>query len=267
MKGVIKITGLLSFIIFTSCAKKDVTEQEKLEKKKDVELIEALSSLSSLEFDTFYTKVSTKYSDSSSSQSFKTTVRIKHDSLVNARVTFANIPIINSIISNDSVQITNKRDKCYLMESLTYIKKSFGVEFTHRNIEELFLGQAIGFDPEKKYYQTDDPYSYTLCSHRKKDIRKNERKDLREIVMYYTLSDDLSSLERIQIESPGDTTSIVINYLERETINEISVPVKTEVQIFTPRQEIVVSMHYKKTRMNEAETIHFVIPEDYEKCK
>ena len=267
MSGLNKIVILVLLVIITSCSKDSLPGNDKLPKVKDAELQEIMTSLVVRDFETYYAKISTKYTDSSTNMSFKTSIRIRRDSIVNATITYAGIPIMNSIISTDSIHLTNKREKCYILESLAFFKESFGVDFSYQNIEELFLGLPVGFDPEKKYFRTDDPYSYTLSSHRKKDIRKNERKDMREIIMYYTLSDDLQKLDRIQIESPGDSASIVINYLNRGMINNKSLPVNAEIKIYTPRQEIEIIMNFKKTRLNEVENIHFVIPEDYERCK
>lgn len=258
--------GILVGFVLISCSRKTLPEQEKLPKVKENELNEALEKIAQYDFSTFYTKMSTEYTDSSRHLSFKTSVRIIKDSLINAMITYASIPVVNSIVTKDSIRITNKRDKCYIEQSLIYFKESFGVNFTYQNIEELMVGKPVAYNPEEKYFQVDDPFNYVLSTHRKRDIRRNERKGEREIIMFYTLSNDLKTLKGMRIESPDDTTVVDIHYKEREWIDSLSFPSKADITIITPRQEIKVELDYKKVRINEGEEIHFVIPEEYEKC-
>ena len=70
---------------------------------------------------TFYTKVSTKYSDTSQNISFKTSIRLVKDSAVNALITYAGFPIYNSVVTPDSLILVNKRGKCYTKTKLNFI--------------------------------------------------------------------------------------------------------------------------------------------------
>lgn len=266
----LKIKSLLYcclLLLAVSCSPKNTEFVTKREKVKDAVLEQVLDSLHRQTAQHFYSKISTEYQDSSRKVSFKTSVRMVKDSVINTTITYANIPIINAIISPDSIKLSNKRDKCYVLQSLSYIKEQFGIEFSHKNLEELFLGLPIGFDPEEKYYQLNDDEGYTMTSHRKKDIRKNEKKDIKEITTTYVVTDDLRELKKIIINSPEDTTSIVLDYLSKELVDGMMMPAEVKVNVFTPKQEIKIELSYKKTRLNEEETIHFVIPEDYEECE
>ncbi len=255
-------------IVLTACSSaRNALDDEELPKQKDTELLAALDSLSNVSFDYFYSKVSTKYKDSAQNVSFKTSVRMVNDSAVNALITYARIPIINALVTPDSVKISNKRDKCFIGEDLNYFKQRFGVDFDYENVEELLFGKPVGFNPEEKYFRVNDPSAYTICSHKKRDIKRNERKDKREIITYYHLNKDLSNLASTQIISPEDSTMIQIDYVERELINGYMLPKLVDVTIYTPKQVIEVNFDYRKTRVNEPTQIHFVIPESYEKCK
>lgn len=259
---------VLTIGIFVSCSRNSVEGVvSKLEKKKDVELNSALDSLSSLDVSTFYSKISTKYKDSSQNASFKTSVRILHNEKVNALITFAKIPVINALLTRDSIQVVDKRSKCVTKESLSYIKDNFGIEFDYLNVEQLLMGLPVGYDPSEEYYRVNTPFEYVMCSHKKREVRKNERKGGREIIKYYTLNEDLKSLKELRIESPDDSTTINISYKTRELIDNFLVPENVLIEIVTPKQNIIVEMNYNKTKINEEESIHFVIPENYELCK
>jgi hypothetical protein len=239
---------------------------EKLPKMKDDEIEVALKDISDFEFNTFYAKVATDYKDSARKVSFKTSLRMVRDSALNATITYASIPIVNSLITPDSVFISNKREKCHIEESMAYFKQSFGVSFSHMNMEELLLGKPVGYSKDEKYHRVKDPYRYILSTHKEREVRKLERKGEKDLILSYWISDDLQTLKGIRIESLEDTTMINIDYLERQWIDSLSVPLKAKISIITPRQEILIDMDYKKVRLNEEETIHYVVPDKYEKC-
>lgn len=259
---------LLTIGMLFSCSQK-TTEIAlvKLPKVKDSQLIDILDSLSRIKFQNFYSKISTKVQDSTQNVSFKTSVRIKADSAINTLITFAKIPVLNALLTKDSVTITDKRSKCFVHESLDYIKDNYSIDFSFKNVEELILGLPIDYDTNERYFQINDPFNYTISSHRKKDIKKNERNDDREIITYYTLTDDLSNLKSMRIESPEDTAVIQLDYLTRELIEGYFVPSDVNLYLSTPQKIINIGLEYRKTRMNEEEPIYFVIPESYERCE
>ncbi len=258
---------ILSILILTSCGTKVVGDGVKLDRVKDTDITSVLDSLSSMEYSYFYSKLSTKYQDSSQNVSFKTSIRITRDSAVNALVTFARFPVVNAIVTKDSVQVTDKQKKCYSAESLSFLKESFGFDFSYSNVEEILVGMPVGYNRSEKYFRVDDPFNYTVSSHSKRDIKKNERKDGREIITYYTLTDDLKQLKQIVIESPLDSTLIKLDYKSYEVVDTYVMPYEVNVSIESPRKSISIELEYKKTRLNEAEPIYFTIPEGYEQCK
>lgn len=265
-KRYISIVILLVSVFMVSCKTHAPVELEKLPKIKDDELEEALGKIAVFDFKSFYAKISTDYKDSTRKISFKTSLRMVKDSALNATITYAAIPIVNSLVTPDSVFISNKKDKCYIEESMAYFKQSFGVSFTHRNLEELLLGKPVGYNKEEKYHRVKDPYRYILTTHKEREIRKLERKGEKDLILSYWIANDLQTLRGVRIESLEDTTVIDIDYMERQWLDSLSVPSKAKVRIITPRQEIVIDMDYNKARLNEQESIHYVVPEKYEKC-
>ncbi|OFZ08754.1 MAG: hypothetical protein A3D92_21855 [Bacteroidetes bacterium RIFCSPHIGHO2_02_FULL_44_7] len=258
---------LLAAVSIAACGtSRDLTDSESGTRRKQEQIISALDSLSSIKIDNFYSKVSTNYQDSSKNVSFKTSLRVVNDSAVSAIITYASIPVVNALITTDSVKISNRRDKCYILRDLAFFRDEFGIDFTFENVEELFLGKPVAYNAEEEYYKVSEDEN-TVCSHKKKDIRKNERKDHREIITYYTLNDSLTNLAKMQILSPEDSTMIQILYLEREFLEGFMLPAHIEVSIQAPRQNILVDFEYRKSHINRPEEVHFVIPENYEKCE
>ncbi|MDX2362504.1 MAG: DUF4292 domain-containing protein [Crocinitomicaceae bacterium] len=261
------IFPILAGFLF-SCAQSNLENHTGVvQRTKDVEIKVALDSLSVCEFDYFYTKISTDYEDSLQNASFKTSIRIAQDSAINAVITFVRIPVAGALITQDSVLVTNKRDKCFITENIEYLSNTFGVKFTYENVQQLIMGLPVGYDPERKYYRMNDMAPNTICSHRKWEIKRNERKAEKELVTYYTLSEDLKSLTAFQVFSPDDETTIYVNYVEREMVDGYNFPKIVQIEIHTVAQVIKIDLEYKRTRVNEEESIHFVIPESYERCE
>lgn len=254
-------------LVLVSCGNRNVDEVQKLPKVKDAVLIETLDSLSAQEFDYFYAKIGTKYQDSSQRVSFKTSLRIVEDSALNTLITYARIPIFNALVTQDSVKITNKREKCYIKQSLAYFKENFAVNFTYDNIEEILLGLPLAYDTTEKYFRVKDPFAYRISSHKKNEIRHTDRLSDEEVLLFYDLSEDQKELKEMRIENPSDTTSVRINYISRQEVNGMKVPAEMEITIKTPRQEILIEMNYGKVRVGEKEELYFVIPESYGVCE
>ena len=103
MNRSIKI-GLMVFLgaLVTSCSQTITPNQsDRTIKKKDEELMEALDQLTQVDFQDFYTKISTNYADSAQDISFKTSLRIVNDSAINATITYLRIPAQNLLATNE----------------------------------------------------------------------------------------------------------------------------------------------------------------------
>ncbi len=263
---------------FGSCSKKlAIIERGRLPRKKTVELTTVLDSISSRRPNFFYSKIGTDFTDTNRSVSFKTSVRMVKDSAINILITYAKIPIANSIITIDSVKIVNKREKCYISQSLDFFKDNFGFDFSFTNLEELILGLPLAYDTTQKYFQIHEPYNYVISSHKKRVLKKIDKLDKKDklaeklsekddLLIKYYISDSLKEINVIQIESPFDSTSINVEYLERNFINGFSIPKEVVIQIKSPRNFIRIHLDYDKVELNKPESLIFMIPEGYEKC-
>ena len=251
-----------------SCSPKLVGEiPVKLERRKTEELTHKLDSLSKQIPTTFYSKISTKYADTNQNLSFKTAVTIIKDSVFSSLVTYAGIPLVNALINKDSLMFTNKKDKCYTKTTLMHLKEQFGVEFDFQNLQQLFLGLPLNYQPFAKYYQIHNPYEYIVSNYKKREIRKLERKNWDDFIIKYYLNPNLNSLKKITIDNPKDNTFIQVNYLTYQVVNGYSVPSDVMIEIRTEKNHINVKLEYEKLEINELQDIFFTIPENYEVCQ
>jgi hypothetical protein len=267
----IKFVVGLSFIwALSSCSPKvgsDLMNGDKLPKIKDKELVDRLDSLSKIEPNTFYSKLDINYKDSTTDISFKTSLKIVADSAISAIITYARIPIVTAMVTNDTITVVNKREKCYTIQSLDYLKSTFGVDFTYENMEELFLGKPLDYNVDQKYFVDHDPYHYSISTHKKRDKKRMDRRPKEDIVLNYILSSDGKSLQQTMIKSPSDSTEITVIYEERQNVNGMNVPKVVHMHIKAKEKGIYIKMDYEKVEINEPQELIIVIPEKYEKCK
>lgn len=274
--------GSVLILLLVSCAQRPTEDKPvRLEKQKPVVLIQKLDSLSNLRPESFYTKIKCQYADTTRKLSFRTSIRSIKDSIINPMITYASIPIVNSIVRQDSLIISNRKDKCVIRTTMSFLKESFGVEFKYQNIEELLLGLPVGYDTTQKYFPILDPFNYIISSHRKREfkkettIKKNDKEnngrevdnsnDDNVLIQYY-LHPSLHSIRKLVILSPEDSTKVTVDYFSRDTVGTYLMPKEVNIDIVTPRNHITLYMEYDKTEVNTPQEIYFVIPEDYEEC-
>lgn len=255
-------------LLFASCATVKPTEEAvKLPKRKQKEMLVLLDSISIRKPDFFYTKLDTRYKDTNRQVSFKTSMRMVKDSAINLLITYSRIPIVNSMITKDSMTIVNKKARCLIKEDLSYLKETFGVDFEYNNLEEIFLGLPLDYDTTMKYFQIHDPYNYIISSHRKHRIKWNERKVKEDLVIKYMIDNDFNHLKGMQVISPSDSTEIYIEYKSREMVENYFIPKDVFIEVKTPRNNIFIDLTYEKTEVNIRQPLIVIIPEGYQKCE
>jgi len=257
-------------LVLTSCAKKlTQTDMVKVKRVKTSILLESMDSLSRVRPTFFYSKIATKFSDTTRNISFKTSLRMNIDTAINTIITYASIPVVNALITRDSLTVVNKRDKCVSRADMQFIKDNFGVDFSLKNIEELILGIPLDYDTMQKYFQIHDPYQYLISSHRKRKTKKMNRLDRQDndVAIKYFLANDMKQLKGMEILSPSDTASIYVDYISRQLIGGMNVPEKVVIKVFTARNNLLITLSYDKVEVNVPQPLYFIVPEGYEDCE
>ena len=263
------------FLGLSACKTQElVAEQsttDKLPKIKDKELIDRIDSLSHIEPKTFYSKLALSYLDLSKPAdegeiSVKTSIKIVSDSAVSAIITYARIPVVTALVTQDTLSVVNKRDRCYTVASLDYLKDLFGVDFSYENIEEIIYGKPLDYQITQKYFVDNDPFQYSISTHKKHDRKKPDRKQRDDLMIQYRLTDDAKALKQTRIWSLEDATEVSVVYLERQQLNGYDLPLKVEINIRTPKKTLLLTLLYERVEVNEPQELIIVIPESYEKC-
>lgn len=260
MKNSLKIGIAIIMFALQSCGAKKIVLQDKLPKVDDDELFAALDSISGSTPAFLSSRIDTKYSDNKQNQSFKISLKIDKANAIHTLMTFAGIPMITAKVTQDSVNISNKKDRCYITESLSYFKQQFGIDFSYKNMEELLLGRPLNYQSDQKYYHINDPYNYIVATQKKLE-------DNGKLLIAYHLSPDLKHLKKVEINSFEDQVTIVINYPEYHIDTLFSSPKIIETEITTQKNKINLLLSYDKVEINVPKEMIIVIPESYARCK
>ncbi|MFT5581977.1 MAG: hypothetical protein ACI9G9_001242 [Psychromonas sp.] len=263
------LTLFFVFILFSCSQKLHILDQAKVKRMKTSELLTNIDSLTNQKISYFYSKISTRFNDTTRSVSFKTSLRMSIDTAFNAIITYAKIPIINTLVTPDSLKVVNKRDKCLMQTDLEYIKEDFGVDFAFSNLEELMLGLPMDYDSTQKYFQIHEPYRYVISSHRKRRARRIDKKEkeYENVLIKYFISKSGNQLEGMEIVSPSDSACVIVKYISRQMVDNISIPEEINIEVFTPRNHLKINFFYDKVRINEVEPLYFIVPDGYEECE
>ena len=117
-------------------------------------------------------------------------------------------PIIGGtyLIDQDTIRSTDKINKCYFIEDLSFVSSLMGVELKYDFFQDLILGKPINLDENIKYKQIKDKHKqhYILSSHSKHKFQKIEKdkmnldhKKSNDIYMQYYFSPDSLNLVKI----------------------------------------------------------------------
>lgn len=258
-----------------SCKSTELIEEqilaEKLPKIKDKELLDRIDSLSSIEPKTFYSKLNVTYKDltkpdAENEISLKTSIKVVSDSAVSAIITYAKIPVVTALVTQDTLSVVNKRDRCYTIASLDYLKELFGVDFTYENLEEIIYGKPLDYQLTQKYFVDNDPFHYSISTHKKRDRKKPDRKQRDDLMIQYHLTTDAKALKQTRIWSVEDSTEVSVIYQERQMVNGLDLPLKVEINIKTPKKTLLLTLLYDRIEVDEPQELIIVIPDSYEKC-
>lgn len=260
------ISAVLIFILI-SCGVKKNRESTVTEEKSTEELLQILKNDHSNELNYLNTKIATKFKSKKMKMNyaFKTSVKLKRDSLLWFRISFAGIPIYDGWVDQDSITVLDKTKKTYWIEDYKFLSSFVATKVTYNNFEELALGLPIEFDTTRNYEQIKDENYYVISTHSQKEIDKfyKGKYDTDELIMRYFIDPDSLRMQKILLDVPRDTATITISYPEFFYMDGIRIPKHSSLYITTPSDTVTMVLKYQKTKVNEPINFYTVIPEKY----
>lgn len=256
------------FILFSCGIKKDRVTMVTKDRSTE-ELVQILKNDHNNKIDWMKTKIATKFKSEKYNYSFKTSVKLRRDSLLWFRISFAGIPIYDGWVDKDSITVLDKTKKEYWIEDYKFLSSFVATKVTYDNFEELALGLPIEFDTTRSYVQLKDKNYYVLSTHSKKEIDKfyKGKFDTKDLIMRYFIDPDSLRMHKILLDVPQDTATISISYPEFFYVDGNRIPKTSELYITTPSDTITMDLKYLKTKINEVIDFYTIIPDKYQEIE
>jgi outer membrane biogenesis lipoprotein LolB len=249
------------FILMTAaCAKKTSVinaqplENEVLSPEKESLRAPVLDSIHGQAWRWYYGKFSVNYADKDRKLSVKLSLKCANDSAANALISFAGIPFINSLITQDKIEYLNKKDRCYGAQPISSLKNILGIELSLDNLQELFLGLPVAYSTTSSLQQVPDHRLDTvtyLQSDSTLTVRYSYDKKTHRIVE-----------QEIQL---SDGRRMNITYLSWNE-GRVATPSSTVISVVENGNDSTVKLMVDRYELNVPQEISLEIPADYEKC-
>jgi hypothetical protein len=223
------------------------------------------------DFEWFSAKIATKVELRGEKNSFKTSVRIRKDSVIWLQITFSNILIAQTIITPDSVKVVLKREKKYFFKDIDFLSREFGVDMSYQLLQDLIVGNVVGYDQKEKYKAPEDSLYYRLTTHKEKRINKYiekdkvPRKEEKQLFIQYWLHPANFKMMHLMIEDLADTNLLSVQNRNYILQDERLHPEFIELFGKSPLDSVRAGLEFSKITWNEKQEFPFNIGENYER--
>lgn len=251
-----------------------------------------------LHYDGLGLKISTEIRSGEETESFKATLRIKHDSLMWVSISPAlGVEVVRMLISRDSVKYVSKipQNKHYYIGDFTSIEDFLSLEVSLNMLEAILVGNPLAFDPkDDKFRSRIDGRQYVLSSKYRRKVEKvvgvddrdldpeldslfinpddrdyqrliskKEEEDL--IIKRYWLNGDNYRLEKTVFNDLFNNRSLEIIHSEFDNTGEFVFPSKTVLRVEEPTGSQEITFEITRLKPLEELEFPFEIPADFER--
>ena len=289
---------LLSLLILSSCKnRKALATEEPLKNRSAASLTNKLEKNEFL-FDWIGMKLSTDLELKDQSESFKSNLRIRNDSLIWVSISPAlGVEMIRMQISLDSVKYVSKvpNNKHYYLGDFTSIEDFLGVDADYFMLQDLLVGNPIAFDPkEDKYRSQIDGQQYVLTSKYKRKMEKVvgaddkdldpgldslfidptnktylklvEKKDEEDLIIKrYYLNGQSYRLEKTVFYDLFNNRTLTIEHRNFENLGAAQYPGRTRIEVQSPNSTQILDFEITRLKTDKEYDFPFEIPGDYER--
>ncbi len=267
-----KIAFSIFIVLFliTSCKVKKTKDSEiKLKNKSSEELVSLLiQSKTNAKF--INSKGSVELTFQDEKNSLRTNIRIHQDSAVWISLSKATLPVLTTIVSNDSVKFLNKLKKEYFLDNFASINEILNTDIDYELLQDFFLGEPIAFDNEEDYIVKIDNESYLISSEKSKKIEKLLKKGkIKDEPFLYRcwIEPTHFKCKRVVINLVSQNTELEVNYSNWEIVEGNYFPMISTMKLSTPKDTILLNMNHSKVEILESISMPFNIPDSYVQFK
>jgi hypothetical protein len=292
---------LVALIGASSCNTSKRLAKGKSPDNKSPQYLMKRLSRAQFEFTWMTAKVTSKVKMKGKSFNFKSSIRMRHDSVIWVSMTPAlGIEAARVKLTRDSVKFVNKIEKNYWVGTYAELNERMSADLDFEMIEDFIIGNALGFDFDEKYkssVDTSDQYVLTTKGPRKlrkavdpKNLRKEDKKESIEsdttmgltiddrklqkalekaneehlVLMRYWLDPVSFNLGKVMINDLTANGVLEVNFEDFRELDEQVFPYRATLFLTNMTESLMVHLKYSKVRVNKPTTFPFKIQEKYE---
>lgn len=236
-------------------------------------------------------KLNGQFGDTSNSQSFNGTLRIRKDSLVWASLSVAlGVELARIQIRKDSVYFMNRIKNEYFIKDIEMFERMYQIDFTYGMLQNILTNEIFlyaendensnarkpeleeeepGMDEFKKTFIADtDSNQYILKTHRKRKLKKQTRRNKPgAIVQTFTVIPDIFKISSVTINEISEKRQLTINYSKYILNGIYMMPHEIKLSISNKKKSVHLSLELTKITINPDVTYSFNIPEKYKRIE
>lgn len=249
-----------------------------------------------LDYSWFGSKISSEVDVQGQKHSFKTTVKMRKDSLIWLSISPAlGIEVARMVITPDSVKFIDKWNDKYFIGDYTVMQEKLQLYFDFDILQDLIVGNPLLYDNTEKFRSTREEGMYVLTSKAKPRVRRAagmrlSRRSIEETAD--TLMVDLDDKELDRATRNADEEELIlkryyidattwktvrtvvtdlatqrgieIDYIAFETIEGQVVPKESVYRVVTDQGQSTFEMEYSRIRIDQAYQFPFKVPDKFE---
>ncbi|MFO7873877.1 MAG: DUF4292 domain-containing protein [Bacteroidales bacterium] len=232
--------------------------------REEVLVSETLSSLKDREatYDFFSTRFSGNAEINRNNISLSGNIRIKKDSAIYISVApFLGIEIARLLITPDTVKFINRAEGTYFSGDVRFINNMLNASLDYYMLQALLVGNDFDHFSSTSQEATYDENRVLLQSEARYPVRESHQPVMFEQSLWLDI--DSYRIRENLLYEPITRRSLRARYSDFEEIQGEQVPTGVYLTFIEPDSRAELTLQYKRTSINEPESISFSIPEDY----
>lgn len=296
-----KVLLLIAVIFVVSCKTVGPSARKNANILRNSEKVIAITNDNNVQYKTATLKANVLISDGNQKLSFKANIRFFRDSIAWSSLTFMGIAGAKTLITSDSFQVINYREKKYMKEPIEKLEHLLNSDLLSlKNLQSLMLGDwfsVLDIDRYRLKFNDTNYVVSTLSERRiekewverkldrleKKIDRQEERNEEKAqetlekkterkprkyegIALETHIDPHILKISEMRVSDYLFERELTTSYSDFKTVNNFTIPYHVVILIKGNRN-LNIDIEYYKISLDEEITVPFSIPEKYERSQ
>lgn len=213
-------------------------------------------------------KANTDVVTSEKNTSFKTSVRMVHDSVIWLSITAYSYEVARVVATPDSIKYVSRTDKKYYVGGYEFIESKLGVSFSFYDLQSLLLANSFGLETAENVNKRNSKNGYVLSSIKNRKLKKMQKgkelyPDNVEVLYTNWVNPKTFQVEKVSLLDVNSQHKASIQYLTFENLSQYVVLSSFKMDIIA-KEKIEISSSFSKFQVNEPLKFPFKISSKYE---